>query len=196
MSGEDSVLVVDRPLPATMNALGAIADYRFVPRATAETSSVAKQVIPYIVVGSPAGVLTYQRASSTTERRLRGAWAIGWGGHIEPIDQRGAAQPLRSLVRRCAEREIGEELGLPPARTRVELGLIDDETDEVGRYHIGWAEYWHYPEVAVEIDAGTAGAVQWAAPDDPDLRTLAFERWSCLALDALLRRPLPGRMVP
>ena len=147
-------------------------------------------MIPYVIVGSPNGILIYQRATSTTERRLRGLWAVGWGGHIELVDQGDTAQPLQALVQRCAEREIREELGLPLAAKRIQLGLIDDEQEEVGKYHVAWVEYWYYQQAVLKIDVDTASTVRWARPDDPSLLGLAFERWSLLALKTLIDHSL------
>ncbi|MBL8730539.1 MAG: hypothetical protein JNM25_19125 [Planctomycetes bacterium] len=129
---------------------------RFVERAVAEQTPAWKQWIPYCVLrcraaapspaeglapaASLAGIFRVQRTSGQGEARLHGAWSIGLGGHVEPVDRAPAADPERgaNFFQRALARELAEELrlagALPPPRF---VGLLNDDATPVGRVHAG-----------------------------------------------------------
>ena len=131
---------------------------RFVDRATAEQEPAWKQWIPYCMLrcgdwgptGRPEqrGVLLVQRTRGQSEARLHESRSIGLGGHIEPVDDArvGArdadphADP-EGFFARALGRELEEELRLPPGLLPPPrlLGLINDDSTEVGRVHAGLA---------------------------------------------------------
>jgi predicted NUDIX family phosphoesterase len=114
----------------------------FLPRVEAETDTRFKQIIAYCIIereparlGDPA-VFAYRRRGDG-ESRLRGLVSIGVGGHINADDCSG----LTGYVGVGAGflRELDEEVVLiPPGGTDLQwLGVINDDTDEVGRVHLG-----------------------------------------------------------
>jgi predicted NUDIX family phosphoesterase len=133
---------------------------RFVDRPLAEQAPAWKQWIPYCVLrcqpaqagneGSPAprgpanqdrGILRVQRTKGQSEARLHGSWSIGIGGHVEPEDQaRGEVDGGRffaqALTRELREEILFGDLEIPAPRF---LGLINDDSTEVGRVHAGLA---------------------------------------------------------
>jgi len=109
------------------------------------------------------GVLLVQRTRQGNETRLHESWSIGLGGHIEPVDvagpdrakelqtpstelgwsraQSGPTEAHAFFVAALA-RELAEELDLPgQQQTPVPrlLGLINDDSTEVGKVHAGLA---------------------------------------------------------
>ncbi|MBL8731025.1 MAG: hypothetical protein JNN13_01485 [Planctomycetes bacterium] len=139
----------------------AFASGRFEPRAIAEATPAWKQWIPYCALrcqpaGAPGadqtGVLLVQRTSGQSEARLHGAWSIGLGGHIEPVD---AEAPLAGPDFFAASlwRELTEELhlDLPPMPPRL-VGLINDDATEVGRVHAGLAYVLDLPLTVAEAN--------------------------------------------
>jgi predicted NUDIX family phosphoesterase len=156
-----SVFVVDRraffggdwpqgfaPLAGTEAARfldAAAAHGRFVDRAQAEVTPAWKQWIPYAVVRCTnpadrhdAGVFAVRRLRQQSEARLHGAWSIGLGGHIEPVDGEPAADGP-AFFGRALRRELHEELHFAPghAAATTFLGLLNDDATEVGRVHAG-----------------------------------------------------------
>lgn len=186
---------------------------RFVDRAEAERTPAWKQWIPYCVVrcgdwgadGDPSerGVLAVQRTRGGGEARLHGSWTIGLGGHIEPADEAGAGpagsggagDDAESFFARALARELQEELTLPPGRAlrpRL-LGLINDDTTQVGRVHAGLAYCldWSQPLRAAKAQVGVREvsklrggfthladlAELWQTPEQ-------FETWSSILIEA------------
>jgi predicted NUDIX family phosphoesterase len=101
---------------------------RFEPRTVVESDPRWKQVIPYLVVRDGPRYFLMQRTSGGADARLHDLWSIGVGGHVNPGDG-GIMGGLR--------REWREEIKArfePAARL---VGLLNDDTTEVGRVHLG-----------------------------------------------------------
>jgi predicted NUDIX family phosphoesterase len=111
--------------------------YRYAPRAEAEENPALKQPIAYCIIVNPREglILAYRRAEREgdyAEKRLRGKWSMGVGGHIDPVDLDGA-NPIRTSMLR----ELGEEIVCPCAGEPRILGYINDDVDMVGKVHFG-----------------------------------------------------------
>lgn len=157
----------------------------FMERRYAETHSEFKQPIPYVVVCRGDAALCLTRLSTQGERRLHGRRSIGVGGHINPCDAPNAA--YEDLFHNACLRELREELELAPGQLPLTpLGVLNDDTTEVGAVHIGLVFRLDAEDLAVairETSAMTGGfeplralAAAAASPDSP------FESWSTLLL--------------
>ena len=134
---------------------------RFVDRPLAEQTPAWKQWIPYCVLRcQPAdaatdaapehrtsahperGILCVRRTKGQSEARLHGSHSIGIGGHVEPEDQAvgvevdGGRFFAQALTRELREEIQFGDLEIPAPRF---LGLINDDSTEVGRVHAGLA---------------------------------------------------------
>ncbi|MDR2500947.1 MAG: hypothetical protein LBD37_07715 [Treponema sp.] len=170
-------------LPLDFFSYVSLADIRWVERAEAETNGAYKQIIPYVVVRQSNGLaLCYPRHGA--ERRLRGLYSCGIGGHI---DIRDARETLAGTIRAGMLRELSEELA-DFAEGRISLayrGVIHDAETGVGRVHLGLVYAaqcctGYTPRPAEEL----AGMV-WKTPEE--LGEMRRERWSDLALRLVLR---------
>jgi predicted NUDIX family phosphoesterase len=116
----------------------------FREREEMETDPQYKQLIPYVIFFNGESIFVYQRSSKSDESRLRKKYSLGIGGHIEHDDQ---GQSILHVVYRALVREVEEELGLS---TTIEqytfLGFIHDNTDNVGRVHLGLVCQYPYLE--------------------------------------------------
>lgn len=104
----------------------------FLPRPEAERDPRYKQIIPYVTLVRGGEAFLLRRLSRGGEKRLAGMLSLGVGGHINPSDGTGAAALKNGL-----RRELAEEVALEGAGTPVPRGLINDDTAEVGRVHLG-----------------------------------------------------------
>ena len=177
------VLVVPAPANDSLRELLQRTDYRFVARAEAEVDHSLKQVIPYVIVSIAGRILAYRRSPSTGEQRLAERVSVGWGGHIEEVDLPNDGTGLSGFVAGCALRELGEELGLGEPDRRVPLGTVNDDTEDVGKVHVGVVEIWYYEDGPLLIEEGTASEVFWLA--GPDHHMESMESWSVVALRLL-----------
>lgn len=159
----------------------------FVERRHAERDSSLKQIIPYSVVRNSRGeVFLLRRLKSGEEKRLHDKLSIGVGGHVNPGDEKG------DIVAASCRREIEEELSIDGAFRASPVGVINDESNDVGSVHFGlvFAVETDSALVSVretnllhgEFVAGDALLEQWRSA------RARFESWSDLILE---RWPLP-----
>ena len=116
----------------------------FVERRHAERDLTLKQVIPYCVVARGGSVLRMRRLARGGEKRLAGKRSVGIGGHLNPVD---AAAP-EGLLAGGLRREVLEELVLDGPWTARAVGLINDDSTEVGSVHVGLV---HVVETAATV---------------------------------------------
>ena len=159
----------------------------FVERRWAEQDSSLKQIIPYALVVYRDEVLLLQRKDTGGESRLHGKLSIGVGGHINPVDEVGD-EPGAVLEAGC-RRELEEELTLDTSYGLEPVGVINDESGDVGSVHFGLVQIarCETPDVSVrEVDQLEGAFVGRSA-----LKELAakerdrFETWSALIIDRL-----------
>lgn len=148
----------------------------FEPRDEVERDPSRKQVIPYVVVRDGRRIFLMRRTRAGGDERLHDRYSIGVGGHVNP----GDADLAGGLRREWAEEiEAGFEPDFAP------LGLLNDDTTEVGAVHLGF--------VFMVDAAGRPVAVRethklegwFAAPEEIRAVHDHLETWSQIVLDAL-----------
>jgi len=109
---------------------------RFMPRSLAEVDPSFKQIIPYAIFTHQGRILSYVRGGKGGEKRLSAKRSIGIGGHMNDSDADGAAFDL-AAYHRALQREISEELHIQSTYRQRAVALLNDDSSEVGRVHIG-----------------------------------------------------------
>ena len=112
-------------------------NYFYEKRSDVETKPEYKQPIAYclIINDQTRQAFAYQRSSTEgeyDEKRLRGKWSWGIGGHIDRCDTEGEDPILTSLMR-----EIDEEIHVTDFDPPEILGYINDDNTHVGQVHFG-----------------------------------------------------------
>ncbi len=102
-------------------------------RSAMETDPSFKQIIPYLVFMFEDRVFLMQRRAKASEARLQSKLTLGIGGHIRQEDCAS-----RNIID-WARREFAEEVNYDGTYSVQPLGLINDEADEVGQVHTGFA---------------------------------------------------------
>ena len=163
----------------------------FLERPHAERDPEFKQVIPYTVLRRGPEVFVFRRLTGGGEARLHHLRSIGVGGHIEPIEDFRDAAGGRAgwdMVRAAALREIDEEVVVrspEPLELRY-LGLLNDESNEVGTVHTGVVFFAELPAEATvtvrELDVLEGRFEPWEALCNDT--AAPFETWSRHILDA------------
>lgn len=108
----------------------------FMDRAEAEQDPTHKQLIPYCLIRCGTSILNYTRGKSGGENRLHALRSVGVGGHINPVDT-GNGRTGRDAYFAAVERELSEELIFDTAHTNRIAGLLNDDSNDVGRVHLG-----------------------------------------------------------
>lgn len=158
----------------------------FMERGKAEEDPSFKQIIPYALFHYEGKYLHYTRGKSGGESRLHAQGSIGIGGHINPIDER--ADPLgRETYLAGVEREIAEELRVTGGHKNRIVALLNDDSNEVGKVHLGVV---HVFELETEgVVSGEDALANLAFQSIADLKGKlhdSLETWSKFCVDHLL----------
>jgi predicted NUDIX family phosphoesterase len=147
----EQVLVVPRPLfdsigtfqgirihglEAAIDRLLDPENHFFMDREEAEADPTHKQLIPYCLIRCGSSILNYTRGKSGGEDRLHAKLSVGVGGHINPVDT-GNGRTGKDAYFAAVERELQEELVFDTAHTNRIAALLNDDSNEVGRVHLG-----------------------------------------------------------
>ena len=101
-------------------------------RPEAETNPEYKQIIPYLVFTHAGKYFLMQRRATASEQRLASKYSFGIGGHIRKEDMDGNSFLDWSL------REFHEEINYKGTLTAQPLGVLNDDSTDVGKVHIGF----------------------------------------------------------
>src|SRR5213596_403522 len=121
----------------------------FFPRAQAENDSAYKQIIPYVLLAFQDRVLHYVRGKKAGEQRLVAKGSIGIGGHMNESDESLFAWDEQAY-RAGVEREVNEEIKIDTQFQDRIVALLNDDTTEVGRVHLGIVHIFKLKESNVE----------------------------------------------
>ncbi len=139
---------VDRYLERLLQ--GKELEYR--DRPEAEKNTQYKQLIPYVIIAHEDKYLCYQRGKRAGEQRLVNKVSIGIGGHINPCDDQ---MPLfcddyTEIYENAVEREVAEEIAIESEYKKTIVGLLNDDSNEVGQVHLGIIHLWRLAEPKVK----------------------------------------------
>jgi predicted NUDIX family phosphoesterase len=171
---------VDRYLPAILDKK----NNSFQPRAQAETNPNFKQIIPYVVVTDGKSILHYVRGKKAGEQRLVAKGSIGIGGHINDEDHTLFAFGLQAF-QDAVKREVCEELAIQDEFDAKPVGLINDDSTEVGRVHFGVVHVLFRTPEKVKKNEQVITQVEFIPITELKKRREQMETWSQLCLDHL-----------
>ena len=158
----------------------------FLPRAQAENDPTHKQIIPYALIAHGDTVLHYVRGKKAGEQRLVAKGSIGIGGHMNDTDESLFAWDEHAY-RAGVEREVNEEIKIDSAFEDRIVALLNDDTTEVGRVHLGIVHVFRLAEPKVQkreamiTNLSFLNRAQLVALHDN------LETWSQLCVDSLDR---------
>lgn len=151
----------------------------FIDRPTAEKSPQYKQIIPYVVIRNGGALFLLERTSKQTESRLHHKLSLGIGGHINPH----SPTLLGGL-----QKELEEEVGVEGDYDITFAGILNDDSTEVGRVHLGAVYVLDAMSRDVAIRETEKMTGSWT--DIGELAPLRerMETWSQIVYDKLIRR--------
>ncbi|QLK85960.1 NUDIX domain-containing protein [Staphylococcus sp. 17KM0847] len=168
----------------SVEMLNVLDQYEVKRRGDMEEDPAYKQLISYCILENERGeILVYQRLTGGGEARLHGLGSIGVGGHMNDVPD---ARSIMDVMIDNASRELSEEVGLTLNDDQYleHLGFINDDTNEVGRVHIGVVFKIRVHTDQVEVRETDTLAIEWRAVDAIEDLT-QFESWSALILEKL-----------
>lgn len=155
----------------------------FLPRSKAEDDPTHKQIIPYAVFTCGGRILHYVRGSKSGEKRLVAKGSIGIGGHINDSDE-SLFSFDEDAYHAAVRREIAEELRFEGGFEERVVALINDDSNEVGRVHLGVVHLVSLPHENVKPGEKAIAELGFLTPDELRARRDQLETWSQIVLDA------------
>ncbi len=154
-----------------------------------------KQLIPYIILRANDSegrtlVFQYTRGKGQGESRLHSKKSVGIGGHISAVDDTvgNSADAAHAAYGEGMRRELAEEVAIDSPYVDRCVGLINDDSTEVGSVHLGVVHVFDLETPAVRpletdiVDAKFQPLEQILAEID------RYESWSQICLRALFAR--------
>ncbi len=152
-----------------------------------EEDLLFKQIIPYGLISNKNSFYLFKRSSGQTEKRLQNLFSLGVGGHMNPGNSIvSEEQYLIDELRR----ELFEEVRLLNGCLieNIEfIGFINDDTIQVGRFHIGLLYNIHLSNKELCVNETDKMTAEWI--DKPDLPEFyeGMETWTKLAYDFYIK---------
>lgn len=156
----------------------------FVPRSGAEEDPSLKQLIPYAIFRFGGKILHYKRGSQSGEKRLVAKSSIGIGGHINDTDE-SLFSFDDSTYHAAVRREIREELRLGGGFSERAVALLNDDSTEVGRVHLGVVHLVDLESPEVAAGEKAIAELGFSTPEELLERIEEFETWSQIVLRGL-----------
>ena len=148
----------------------------FMDRPTAEISPQYRQIIPYVIIRCEDDVFVLERTSKQTESRLHHQVSLGIGGHINP----------GHTVLEGLEKELAEEVDVDTDFTLDFAGILNDDSTEVGRVHLGAVYILHAATRDVRVRETEKMTGEWMARAALAPLRERMETWSQIVYDELI----------
>jgi predicted NUDIX family phosphoesterase len=158
----------------------------FLPRSRAERDPTHKQIIPYALLAFEDKVLHYVRGKKAGEPRLVAKGSIGIGGHMNETDESLFALD-ESAYRAGVEREVNEEIKIDTQFADRIVALLNDDSTEVGRVHLGIVHVFKLAQPKVEKREAMITSLAFLNKNELVARRESLESWSQICLDSFDR---------
>jgi predicted NUDIX family phosphoesterase len=158
----------------------------FLPRPKAEINPAYKQIIPYALIAFQNKVAYYVRGKKAGEQRLVSKGSIGIGGHMNDNDESLFALD-EAAYRAGVEREVNEEIKIDTTFEDRIVALLNDDTTEVGRVHLGIVHVFKLKEPKVDKREAMITGLTFLTKEELVARRESMETWSQICVDSFDR---------
>ena len=158
----------------------------FIPRPEAESNPAYKQIIPYALIVFQNSLLHYVRGKKAGEQRLIAKGSIGVGGHMNETDESLFAMDEQAY-RAGVEREVNEEIKIDTPFEDHIVALLNDDSTEVGRVHLGIVHMFKLKEPKVQKREAMITGLTFLTKEELTGRRASLESWSQICADSLDR---------
>lgn len=155
----------------------------FASRAAMEQEPRYKQIIPYLIFShtdtkGQQRLFLMQRTAVASETRLRNKYSLGIGGHIRQEDL------SENSIFAWANREFHEEVHYTGNLKVEPLGILNDDSDEVGTVHLGLVLLLHGDSAEISVKSELKQGSLFTL-DECTQYAPAMENWSQLVFNYL-----------
>lgn len=156
----------------------------FRPRSEMEENPAFKQIIPYVILTHEGRVFHYVRGKKGGEQRLHAKGSIGIGGHMNESDESLFAMD-EAAYRIAVKREIEEEVQIEGSYDEKIVALINDDSNEVGKVHLGIVHVFQLASDQVSARESAIAEPGFLTVDELRGRLDRLESWSQICVGGL-----------
>lgn len=149
-------------------------------RNLAEVDPTYKQIISYMIFTFDSKIFVMQRKNKASEQKLANKLSIGIGGHMTQQDIQG--ETLFDWL----HREFDEEVSYTGNLAMHTLGILNDDSNEVGQRHIAIVVLLQGNNGDITLNGDEHKSGQLLSMEECFERFDEFENWSKLVLQALV----------
>lgn len=163
------------------NTLSIIAEHQeSMARNLAELDQSYKQIISYMIFTFDSKIFVMQRKNQASEQKLANKLSIGIGGHMTQQDIQG--ETLFDWL----HREFDEEVSYTGNLAMHTLGILNDDSNEVGQRHIAIVVLLKGDNGDITLNGDEHKSGQLLSMEECFEKFEDFENWSKLVLQALI----------
>jgi predicted NUDIX family phosphoesterase len=168
---------VQKYLPVLLNP----ENHLYMQRKKVETDPNFKQLIPYVIFHTGREVFTYRRGKLLGEKRLLGNCSLGIGGHISIFDP----GLFGSTYQEGLKREVNEEVSIGSRYVERLVALINDDTNDVGKVHLGVVHVFSLAQPIVTPKEKSINETKFMNIQELKSQIDNFENWSKICIDGI-----------
>lgn len=167
--------------------------HKFMARGEVEDDPKWQQIIPYMFFQNDGKLFLMQRNAGHTDKRLANDYSLGIGGHINRKDVKESKNQRAKAILDWARREFEEEVDYKGKYKAEFLGLLNDDSNEVGAVHVGLIIKieGENGDIAVRDEHQSGEMVE---VDQLQKNYKKMETWSQIIYDYLQKIELKGQM--
>ena len=148
----------------------------FIDRPTAEVSPEYRQIIPYVLIRNGDDYFVLVRTPKQSEARLHHKVSLGIGGHINP-----GHSLLEGL-----QKELDEEVWIGSDYDMQFIGIVNDDSTDVGRVHLGAAYLLDAAGREIRVKETDKMSGEWMPRGALRNARDAMESWSQIIYDEFI----------
>jgi predicted NUDIX family phosphoesterase len=156
-------------------------NHRYMKRKEAETDFLHKQLIPYVILHHKDKIFTYRRGKLLAEKRLMGNCSIGIGGHISVNDP----TLFGTTYQEGLQREVNEEIIIETTYKEKVGGLINDDSNEVGKVHFGIIHTFALDQPLIKPREKSINETGFSNHEELRKNIDDYENWSKICINGL-----------
>jgi predicted NUDIX family phosphoesterase len=164
----------------------------FNSRSIMELDFSYKQIIPYLIFNYQDTYFLMQRRATASETRLANKLTLGIGGHIRQEDMVDSSSFAKAsedtAITSWAMREFHEEVNYSGNLTVKPLGILNDDSNDVGKVHIGFVLLLQGDSSEISIKSELKSGVLLSL-EECNRQKSSMESWSQFVIDFLIRGP-------
>lgn len=159
------------------------ANCTYLGRDVVEGDPSHKQIISYCVITHGDLIYMTRRTKKQTEARLHDRLSVGIGGHVAREDS-----VRKDVVITGLKRELHEEVCIEKPYHATYLGVINDNSTEVGKVHCGVCYRMEVAQNDCRILETDKMVGQWVPFAEMDRYYDDLEEWSKIVINTLRKR--------